>query len=249
MTKQYTAFDESKSLAEWSRDARCRVSLPTLYKRVRKENVPLEEAMTTPPKTGHGPRKPRKTYTAFSEAKTAGAWARDERCIVTPQSLNYRLKVLGWPIEKAMTWAAWKPQSEDQYTAFDETKSLSDWAQDPRCVVDRYTLGDRVRNKEWSLEEALTTPKAERPLGPITAATTVTREGTTHNMTVKGYEAFDLVLSAKEWAEQTGLSVSTVRKYAKANQLGAHLTQLGWCPGKPPLRKRTSVADLDLPRG
>ncbi|WP_159048648.1 hypothetical protein [Streptomyces sp. NRRL F-4489] len=232
MAKQYTAFDESKSLAEWSRDERCQVSLPTLYKRVRKENVPLEEAMTTPPKTGHGPRKPRKTYTAFGEAKTAGAWARDERCIVTPQSLNYRLKVLGWPIEKAMTWTAWKPEDEDQYTAFDETKTLSEWTQDQRCTVDRYTLRDRVRHRKWSLEKALTTPKPERPLGPITAATTVTREGMTHSMTVRGYEAFGLVLPAKEWAKRTGLSVSTVRKYANANELEKHLTQLDWNPSQ-----------------
>ncbi|WP_409238412.1 hypothetical protein [Streptomyces sp. PA5.6] len=191
--------------------------------------------MTTLPKTGHGPRKPRKIYRAFGEAKTAGAWARDERCIVTTQSLNYRLKVLGWPIEKAMTWTAWKPEDKDLYTAFDETKTLSDWTQDQRCVVDRYTLRDRVLHKRWSLEEALTTPKVERPLGPITAATTVTRGGMTHSRTVNGYEAFGLVLPAKEWAAQTGLSVATVRKYA--NELEKHLTQLGWSRGKPPVAK------------
>ncbi len=243
MTKQYTAFGESKGLAEWSQDDRCKVSRSLLRKRVTKEGTALEEAMTTPPKTGHGPRKPRKKYGAFGEEKTAGTWARDERCVVTLQSLYYRLNVLGWPIEKAMTWPTWKPEVEDQYTAFNETKTLSEWAQDQRCIVSRDTLSDRVRNKHWSLEEALTTPKATRPLGPITATTTVDREGTTHSMKVPGYEAFGLVLPAKEWATQTGLSNSTVRKYAKANQLGEHLAQLGWRPGKPPLRKHASVAD------
>ncbi|MFJ2116135.1 hypothetical protein ACIOEX_30335, partial [Streptomyces sp. NPDC087850] len=223
MTKQYTAFDESKSLAEWSQDDRCKVSHSTLYKRVSQEGRALEEAMTTPPGTGQGPRKPRRKYKAFGEAKTVGAWARDERCVVTHQSLRHRLNVLGWPIERALTWPAWRPEGEDQYTAFNETKTLSEWAEDQRCIVSRDTLSDRVRNKRWSLQEALTTPKAERPLGPITATTTVDREGTTHSMKVPGYEAFGLVLPAKEWAAQTGLSDSTVRKYAKANQLGEHL--------------------------
>lgn len=241
--QQYTAFGESKSLAEWSQDDRCKVSRSILRKRVSKEGRALEEAMTTPPGTGQGPRKPRRKYKAFGEEKTAGAWARDERCVVTQQSLNYRLKVLDWPIEKAMTWPAWKPEGEGQYTAFNETKTLSEWAQDQRCIVSRDTLSDRVRNKHWSLEKALTTPKDTRPLSTITATTTVDRDGTTHSMKVPGYEAFGRVLPAKEWATQTGLSTATVRKYAKANQLGEHLTQLGWHPGKPPLKKHTSVAD------
>ncbi|MFE6249535.1 GntR family transcriptional regulator [Streptomyces niveus] len=44
-------------------------------------------------------------------------------------------------------------------SAFGETRSLADWAWDPRCVVDRKTLNNRYR-MGWGLERALTTPKA-----------------------------------------------------------------------------------------
>jgi hypothetical protein len=42
-------------------------------------------------------------------------------------------------------------------TAFGETKTMVEWFEDFRCVVQYHTLKRRL-NLKWSLEEALTTP-------------------------------------------------------------------------------------------
>lgn len=44
------------------------------------------------------------------------------------------------------------------YTAFGETKCLTDWANDPRCELSVGALANRL--KAWDMEQALTTPKA-----------------------------------------------------------------------------------------
>ena len=41
-------------------------------------------------------------------------------------------------------------------TAFGERKTVSQWAEDPRCVVPRETLGRRVQRFGWDPEEAVT---------------------------------------------------------------------------------------------
>jgi hypothetical protein len=43
-------------------------------------------------------------------------------------------------------------------TAFNETKTLSEWSRDTRCLVAYQTLYDRINKLEWDLEAALTTP-------------------------------------------------------------------------------------------
>jgi hypothetical protein len=43
-------------------------------------------------------------------------------------------------------------------TAFSETKSAPDWAEDPRCAVPYTALIQRVRVYGWPAEEAITTP-------------------------------------------------------------------------------------------
>jgi hypothetical protein len=48
--------------------------------------------------------------------------------------------------------------SRASYTAFGETKSLSEWTQDPRCVVTAAAFTLRVQRRKWDVERALTTP-------------------------------------------------------------------------------------------
>jgi len=43
-------------------------------------------------------------------------------------------------------------------TAFGETKVLTEWIEDPRCVVNLNTLRTRLKIHMWSVERALTTP-------------------------------------------------------------------------------------------
>jgi len=44
---------------------------------------------------------------------------------------------------------------------FDEEKSISDWASDPRCVVSRHTLYHRIVKSQMNPEDALTIPSGE----------------------------------------------------------------------------------------
>jgi hypothetical protein len=43
-------------------------------------------------------------------------------------------------------------------TAFDETKTMSEWSRDTRCVVAYHTVKQRVHKLGWPVERALTTP-------------------------------------------------------------------------------------------
>ena len=51
-----TAFGETKTIAEWSRDPRCAVSYPTLCSRARSRTMTHEEMVVTP--TLHGGGRP-----------------------------------------------------------------------------------------------------------------------------------------------------------------------------------------------
>lgn len=43
-------------------------------------------------------------------------------------------------------------------TAFGETKTISEWARDSRCSVTESTLGTRIKNGKWEIEDAITVP-------------------------------------------------------------------------------------------
>lgn len=47
-------------------------------------------------------------------------------------------------------------------TAFGETKVLTEWIEDPRCVVNLNTLRTRLKIHRWGTERALTTPTRRR---------------------------------------------------------------------------------------
>lgn len=46
--RRLTAFGETKTVAEWSRDPRCAVGYPTLWARVRSRTMSPEEMIVTP---------------------------------------------------------------------------------------------------------------------------------------------------------------------------------------------------------
>jgi hypothetical protein len=60
------------------------------------------------------------------------------------------------------TWIPWADQGKNtrklvKHTAFGETKHISEWSRDPRCVVRLNTLNMRL-HRGWPFLEALTTP-------------------------------------------------------------------------------------------
>ena len=90
-----TAFGETKTLAAWSRDLRCRVRYSALAMRVQRGVV--GEAALAPP--SHGPVR------AFGEAKLIVDWIQDPRCRVPGSTLYFRLSH-GWKPEVAITQPA-----------------------------------------------------------------------------------------------------------------------------------------------
>jgi hypothetical protein len=93
--RQVTGFGCTQSIQAWARDARCRVSYPTLAARLT-AGWPLEEALTTAPFD----RLPQ--LTAFGETHPVSVWAADPRCRVSRKTLQERVRD-GWPAERALT--------------------------------------------------------------------------------------------------------------------------------------------------
>lgn len=100
--------------------------------------------------------------TAFGETKCIAEWQHGPRCTVSMTVLHRRLKA-GMDPEAAIT----KPPREQReirpalLTAFGETKTVGEWANDPRCAVDYGTLYVRFR-ENWDGEEAVSGIKNAR---------------------------------------------------------------------------------------
>jgi len=80
-----SAFGETKTFKEWSRDPRCEVGLAGLRKRVQR-GLPMEIALSKP-KTGERFL----SIQAFGETKSLREWYTDERCQVCLSTLRFRL--------------------------------------------------------------------------------------------------------------------------------------------------------------
>jgi len=144
-----TAFGETKPLAAWVRDPRCKVAPATVSERLSR-GWSLEEAITHSPL----PYPHSQALSAFGETKPMAAWLEDPRCQVGRDAIKYRL-AQGWTTEEALTVLPGTRRGR-RLTAFGVTQSLQAWAADPRCVVSAATLTARLTSG-WHLEDALTT--------------------------------------------------------------------------------------------
>ena len=169
-SKQIEAFGESKTIAEWSRDPRCKSNYRLLLVRLRLGQDP-ETAITTPV------HRPHLYITAFGETKKTAQWVNDSRCVVSQMVLWKRIST-GWDPEAAITTPANIRYLVDEsgqprvatptITAFGETKTVHEWASDPRCTGTAHALIGRLR-KGLVGEAALTLQNTRASLGPITA--------------------------------------------------------------------------------
>lgn len=96
---RWTAFGETKTVAEWARDARCVVKRNTFWHRVTR-GWDVEESLTTPEQDGN-------ILEAFGDSKTLNEWVLDARCVVTRVCLVARLH-RGWNPEEALAKPAQK---------------------------------------------------------------------------------------------------------------------------------------------
>jgi hypothetical protein len=170
--KGWTAFGQTLTANQWAADPRCVVSLHVLGTRLRAGTDP--ELAITKPLADHERR-----FTAFRETKSLTAWSKDERCAVCYGTLTQRID-RGWDIVDALTVAplgkgnpvtergstASKPSNgklpngrDVALEAFGESKTLRQWAEDPRCQVPYLRLRTRLIHG-WTLEDAIKTVPA-----------------------------------------------------------------------------------------
>lgn len=101
-----TAFGETKTATEWSRDRRCKVAARTVLERINNGRWDAEKAITSPPNA----RKKEfsrvissvRYITAWGETKGLMDWVEDERCNVGYSGLKIRLNK-GWIPEDAIS--------------------------------------------------------------------------------------------------------------------------------------------------
>lgn len=108
-------------------------------------------------------RRDNRNYTAFGETKCITDWATDKRCLVGYWTLRSRMDKEHWEgrFEEALTIkddyarAIKNHKRTKQLTAFGETKNITDWSKDKRCVVGFDRLRDRIA-WGWEHERAIT---------------------------------------------------------------------------------------------
>ena len=148
---KYEAFGERKTLDEWSRDPRCRVSKESLRRRILVRGMTVDQALVAKPGTTRFVPEERK-YEAFGERKSLHAWSRDPRCPVSATSLSLRVLARGMTVEQAFTVKV--EPAKYVLEAFGERKSLHAWACDPRCPVSMGGLRYRILDEGMTIEQA-----------------------------------------------------------------------------------------------
>jgi len=142
------AWGEVKSVGEWAKDPRCSISEGTLKSRL-KRGKPPEEAIGLPWTPPDGKARPRgygAKIAIFGESKSIVEWGDDPRCEISPGVFRERL-AKGMAPEEALRRNSLAPQGgppRKLVVIFGETKTISDWARDPRCEVSKAKLWERL---------------------------------------------------------------------------------------------------------
>jgi hypothetical protein len=167
------AFGETKTLAEWSRDARCRVSYFTLAIRVSR-GWDGEVAISTP--SARSNNRAKRPLEAFGETKLIEEWVKDRRCKVSAATILWRVQrnysgedAVTKPMSNAEALAKPKPPKPEPVLieGFGERKTIKEWAEDPRCTISRPTLEKNLIAGQ-PLERAITFRRGVAPTGPRT---------------------------------------------------------------------------------
>lgn len=93
-----TAFGETKCMADWVLDKRCKITRAGLKNRLGRDKADwpdIEKAITTPPQIrgfNIENRAVNKMLTAFGETKSIADWVKDERCVIDEKTIRSRLR-------------------------------------------------------------------------------------------------------------------------------------------------------------
>lgn len=143
---------DTMSVHEWARDDRCPLRhYSSLIRRVEVQGWDDEKAITTP-----GKETPPKYITAWGETKRVSEWLKDEKCKIDSAGAVYRRLKDGHDPETALSTPSGQLFGLI-VTAFGETKSTGQWAQDDVCRVHPRTIVARVK-AGMSPEEAIRKP-------------------------------------------------------------------------------------------
>ena len=157
-----TAWGETKTLEEWAADPRTCASGPQMLSRIHRGFTP-ESAISKPMHAGHV----KYIHRAFGESKALGTWANDTRCPVSRQGLYHRVNVLGMSIEQAFARGAFEDVKRTTgrtyrvkarvvfLTAWGETKTLQEWAADPRARASFQLMLGRSRRGGYTPEQTI----------------------------------------------------------------------------------------------
>lgn len=98
-------------------------------------------------------------YRLDGKEYTASQLCSRPESIVHPRLFRHRMKSEHWTVEEALTTP---PQRRvPPISAWGETKSVAEWARDPRCTVKEASLRSRLR-RGMPPEEAISAPRLER---------------------------------------------------------------------------------------
>jgi hypothetical protein len=109
------------------------------------------------PKDQQRNRRNNRIITFQGVSKPLAEWADDPRCVVAYKVLWERLED-GWDFAAALTTPQRRKGGYRLIEAFGESKSVTEWVNDPRCQAGSVkTLWNRV-NLGWPPERAITAP-------------------------------------------------------------------------------------------
>ena len=101
------------------------------------------------------------SYEAFKSWAVANGWSPELELDRRDTNGNYCPNNCRW-VTHAVNMS--NCRNARHVTAWGETKSVSEWADDPRCAVSRSVLSDRLKKNLWSAEQVIST--RFMPLGP-----------------------------------------------------------------------------------
>lgn len=130
----YTAFGETKTIKQWSKDPRCQVKYISLRDRIFNKNMTPEEAIKTP-------QLNEKFLEIYGERKTIKEWSKDKRCKV-----SYKLFLKRVSCAKINPELALKEEKVILIEIYGEKKTVTEWSKDHRCKVKLGVFKDRIRN-------------------------------------------------------------------------------------------------------
>lgn len=156
-----TAWGETKTVSQWSRDDRCKTSRRDLHERISNNRLSPEDAISLP--AGALMLARLRLITAWSETKTLTEWSKDDRCVVKLGVIVSRIDRSGMSPEKAIgsPVGSVKPL----HPAWGESKTALGWSKDDRCAVNYHTILRRLANGTPP-EDAISTPANRKKVYP-----------------------------------------------------------------------------------